>query len=50
MRSKVIRTSAVALPANSDKDPYLEANLERRWLGRDLEGIWTLRREWHRGP
>lgn len=42
--------SAMSLAAYSDKDAYLEASLGRQWLERDLEGIWTLWREWHRGP
>lgn len=37
----------MSLQGNSDKDPYLEASLGRQWLERDLEGIWTLWREWH---
>lgn len=40
----------MTLPANSDKGPYLEASLERQWPERDLEEIWSLWREWHRGP
>jgi hypothetical protein len=45
----LIGISALCLPANSGKDPYLEASLGRQRLERDLEGIWTLWREWHRG-